>query len=310
VRAKRKSQTLTFDGQIALVTGGGRGLGRAYAELLGARGATVVVTDLAPSSVDVVDGGTDPAVLAEITRAGGTGEIRYVDLNDEVAARQLARDVLRDYGRVDIIIHNAGNAVGSLDDHLSLHLRSPVWLTEEIWNSMVQNQYGRILFTTAGVGLFGSGAGGKREGDTEPNGFGSQWLYGPPKAGVMGLMRHLANRGRSVNILVNAISPVAYTVAMRDATKRTDPESEARLDWIRTACTPEAAAPVAAYLVHADCAVTGEIWRAAGGHVARIFVGVTPGLTIENLTIEDVRDNIEAIRDETDYTVPAQSGTG
>jgi NAD(P)-dependent dehydrogenase (short-subunit alcohol dehydrogenase family) len=310
VSANGGPRTLSFNGQVALVTGAGRGLGRAYAELLGARGATVIATDLAPTSVDLVDGGTQPAVLAAIAKAGGTAEIRYADLSDEMEARQLARDVLRDYGRVEIIILNAGNAVGTLDEHLDLHLRSPVWVTEEIWDSMVQNQYGRILITTAGVGLFGSGAGGKREGDTVPNGFGARWLYGPPKAGVMGLMRHLANRGKTVNIRVNAISPIAFTAAMRDATKRTDPESEARLEWIRTVCTPESAAPVAAYLVHADCPVTGEIWRAAGGHVGRIFIAETPGITLESLTIEDVRDNIDAIRDESGYTVPAHSGTG
>jgi NAD(P)-dependent dehydrogenase (short-subunit alcohol dehydrogenase family) len=299
-----------FDDRVALVTGGGRGLGRAYAELLAARGATVIVNDLRPDSVELAEGGETPAVLEAVRAGRRPGEIIYADLTDEDAARGLAQQVLRTHGRVDIVIHNAGNSVGTLDDHLDLHLRSAVWMMQELWPAMVERQYGRVLLTTSGVGLFGSGAAGTRDGDVGATAFGENWLYGVAKAGVVGFMRHLANRGRAANIKVNAIAPIAYTAAMRHATKRSGAEEPPRLKWIRETCSPERAAPVAAYLVHESCAVSGETWRAAGGHVARIFIAETVGYDNENLTAEDVRDNLDRIRDESGYTVPVSSGSG
>ena len=117
-------------------------------------------------------------------------------------------------------------------------------------------------------------------------------------------------RGRAANINVNAIAPIAYTVAAMHATTGRVADPTGRLRWIREKCTPERAAPVAAYLVHEDCAVTGEVRRAAGGRVARIFVAETPGYEAEDLQLEDVREHIDQIRDEKDYTVPASSGVG
>jgi NAD(P)-dependent dehydrogenase (short-subunit alcohol dehydrogenase family) len=299
---------MRFDHRVALITGAGRGLGRAYAELLASRGAAVVVNDLNSQCVDA--GTSEPAVLETIRAAGGQAEIIYADLSEEESSRELARLALRRFGQVDIFIHNAGTATGTLDQHLNLHLRGAVWVMHELWPGMVERRYGRVLITTSGVGMYGSGAGGMRQGDESASGFGENWLYGVAKAGAVGFMRHLYLRGRSANIKANAIAPIAYTKAMLHATEGRTEDPTGRLQWIRESCSPERAAPVAAYLVHEDCEVSGEIWRAAGGHVGRIFVAETPGYDNLDLHLEDVRDNIAKIREEAGYTVPASSGVG
>jgi NAD(P)-dependent dehydrogenase (short-subunit alcohol dehydrogenase family) len=196
-----------------------------------------------------------------------------------------------------------------MDEHLDVHLRGAVWLTQFLWPGMVAQNYGRILFTTSGVGFYGASS--RREGpDAPPTGFGEAWLYGLAKMGVVGFMKHLALRGPYANINVNAIAPAAYTAAMRTATKNMSEEATPRIRWIREQCTPEIAAPVAAYLVHEECRLNGEILRSAGGHVNRVFIAETPGYTNESLQIEDVRDNLQLILDETGYEVPLKSPAG
>src|SRR5580700_3287540 len=193
---------MRYDGKVALITGAGRGLGRAYAELLASRGATVVVNDLGPQSVDLQDGASDPAVIETIRRNGGKAEVIYADLSAQDSSRELACEAVRRFGKVDIFIHNAGTATGTLDHHLDLHLKGAVWVMHELWPGMVERGFGRVLITVSGVGMYGSGAGGMREGDDSATGSGES---GPCAAALATPYSQfppspVANRGRAANI--------------------------------------------------------------------------------------------------------------
>jgi NAD(P)-dependent dehydrogenase (short-subunit alcohol dehydrogenase family) len=286
---------MRFDGRTALVTGSANGLGRAYAELLAAGGATVVLNDLASQAEQA------NAAVEAIKAAGGRAEAVFANVGVESEALALADRILDEHGHLDIFIHNAGSATGTLQEHLDVHVRSAIWILRQAWPKMVQQNYGRIVITTSGVGLFGAGA-RHTEGDTEATAFGEAWLYGVAKAGAVGLMRHLSIRGETANIVCNAISPVAYTEAMRRATDGLD--ETPRVKWIRESCPPEMVAPLVGYLAHESCSVTGEIYRAEGPQLSRIFIGETSGYANDELTIEDMSSHIAEICDDATYSVP------
>ena len=143
---------------------------------------------------------------------------------------------------------------------------------------MRDQNYGRIVNTSSGAGIFGN--------------FG-QTNYGAAKMGLVGLTRVLAVEGAKNNIKVNAIAPVAKT-------RMTEELFGGAMDKL----TPELVTPIVTYLAHEDCPVTGEVYSVGGGRVARIFIGVTPGHFQADLTPEAVRDNFDKIRDETGYGVP------
>lgn len=281
---------LRFDGRVAVVTGAGRGVGRGYARLLAARGASVLVNDLG-GAPDGTGASTAPAHrVAEEIRAGGgiaVADTRSVAVEEQ--ARQIVAHALDEFGRLDILINNAGYVQGGFRELIDVNLGAAHWLTEAAWPEMAGRGYGRILLTTSSSGLFGAAPG---------PGYSPMQSYAATKLGVLGLGRCLAVRGRSVGIAVNMISPCAGTRLVAGL------ERNPRMRWVSERAQPELVAPAAAFLVHESCPVSGEVFAAGAGRVARIFVGETTGYVNPELTVEDVAAHFGRITDETGYHVP------
>ena len=279
---------LGFDGKVAVITGAGGGLGRSHALELARRGALVVVNDLG-GSVDGTGSGTTAAqaVVDEITADGGDAVANYDSVATPEGGRAIVQTALDRFGRVDIVINNAGilrdasfknMGPDNVDPVLDVHLRGAFNVTQPAWEHMRAQNYGRIVNTSSGAGLFGN--------------FG-QTNYGAAKMGLVGLTRVLAVEGAKNNIKVNAIAPVAKTRMTEDL-----------LGPVADKLLPESVTPVVVFLAHEDCPVTGEVYTLGGGRVARVFLGVTKGVFDPNLTAETVRDRFAEIRDEEGYEIP------
>jgi NAD(P)-dependent dehydrogenase (short-subunit alcohol dehydrogenase family) len=259
----------------------------AYAELLAARGARVVVNDLGGSMEGV---GTDatPAQQAteKINQAGGSAVADTSDISSADGAQALVDAAIETFGGLDIIINNAGIMQWSrfpdvdeesLARHLAVHTLGAFHVTRAAWGHLRQQGYGRIVMTTSS-GVFG---------------LSNNTAYATAKAGVIGLTRSVALAGAKHGIKVNLIAPAAVT--------RMGGEGGPAPDM-----PPALVAPMAAYLAHEDCPVTGEMYAAGAGRFARIFIASTPGWVQDGApaTIEDVANHWEAINDEQGYTVP------
>jgi NAD(P)-dependent dehydrogenase (short-subunit alcohol dehydrogenase family) len=279
---------LGFDGKVAIITGAGGGLGRSHALELARRGALVVVNDLG-GAVDGTGSGTTAAqtVVDEIAAAGGEAVANYDSVASPEGGRAIVQTALDHWGRVDIVVNNAGILRDAsfknmdsdkLDPVLDVHLRGAFHVTQPAWEHMRAQNYGRIVNTSSGAGIYGN--------------FG-QSNYGAAKTGLVGLTRVLAVEGAKNNIKVNAIAPVAKTRMTEDL-----------LGPLADKLLPESITPVVVFLAHEDCPVTGEVYSMGGGRVARIFIGVTEGIVDPALTAETVRDRLEEIRDEKGYEVP------
>ncbi|HEY7072302.1 MAG TPA: SDR family oxidoreductase [Acidimicrobiales bacterium] len=280
---------LGFDGKVAIITGAGGGLGRSHALDLARRGALVVVNDLG-GSVDGTGSGTTAAqaVVDEIAAAGGEAVANYDSVATPEGGRAIVQTALDTWGRIDIIVNNAGILrdasfknmdADKVDPVLDVHLRGAFNVTQPAWETMREQGYGRIVNTSSGAGIFGN--------------FG-QTNYGAAKMGLVGLTRVLAVEGAKSNIKANAIAPVAKTRMTEDI-----------LGPVADKLQPEMVTPVVAFLAHESCPVSGEVYSVGGGRVARVFVGVTRGVTDTALTAETVRDRFDEIREEEGYEVPS-----
>jgi NAD(P)-dependent dehydrogenase (short-subunit alcohol dehydrogenase family) len=279
-----------LDDRVAVITGAGGGLGREHALLFASRGAAVVVNDLGGA----LDGtgssaGAAQRVVDEITALGGRAVADTGSVTDEAQAKQMVQTAIDAFGRIDIVVNNAGilrdksfsKMTGDLvDSVIAVHLKGAFNITLAAWEHFREQDYGRIVSTSSAAGLFGN--------------FG-QANYGAAKMGLVGLTKVLAQEGARNNILANAIAPLAKTRMTEEVIGGSFAER----------IQPKLVSPLVAYLASEDCTTTGEIYNVGGGRISRVFIANTPGFLRKDgeLTIEDVRDHWDDINAEEGYSI-------
>jgi NAD(P)-dependent dehydrogenase (short-subunit alcohol dehydrogenase family) len=274
---------LRFDDRVAVITGGGRGLGREYALLLASRGARVVVNDPGGSLTgDGTDEGPAHEVVREIVAAGGQAVASTESVATAEGGKAIIAAATEHFGRIDILIHNAGIVRrGSLkelsyadfESVLDVHLRGAFHVVRPAFPLMCAAGYGRIVLTSSIGGLYGN------------HGVAN---YAAAKAGIVGLTNVAALEGAAEGVTCNAIIPGAVTRMAEGLDTSAYPPMGSDL-----------VAPAVGWLAHETCSVSGELFVAIAGRVARAFVAETPGVYQPSWSIEDVAANIDAIRDDT-----------
>ena len=299
---------LRFDNRVAVVTGGARGLGRAYAMLLASRGAKVVVNDVGASiQGQGIDAGPAEELVREIKAAGGEA----VACTDSVATPQggeaIIKTALDRYGRIDILIHSAGIVRrGSLTEEpakeeppgvnlteepakeeppgvkrmsfedfdavLNVHLRGAFHVVRAAFPHMAKARYGRVVLTSSDVGLYG-----------RPH----VANYAVSKAGVIGLSNVVALEGAEVGVKSNCIVPAALTRLAGDQDTSSFPPT----------MMPEMVAHAVGWLAHESCSITGRNLISVGGRVARAYVAETRGVFRDDWSIEEIAKQMDVIQD-------------
>ena len=288
------SDEIRFDGKVAIVTGAGGGLGRQHALELARRGAKVVINDLG-GSVDGSGGSSAAAdkVVEEIKALGGEAIANGASVTDDAGVKHLVDQTMDAFGRIDILIANAGilrdksfskMEIADVEVVLAVHVMGTIKPAKAVWEIMKAQNYGRIVVTTSSTGLYGN--------------FG-QTNYGAAKLGLVGFINTLKLEGQKNNIRVNAISPVAAT---RMTENLMPPEM---LDKLR----PEFVTPGVVYLVSED-APTGVVLTAGAGVFATAKIFETEGVYLgdKGLSVEAVRDHWAEIENQTGQQSYFQGG--
>lgn len=282
-----QSPELRFDDRVAVITGGGRGLGRAYARLLAARGARIVVNDPGASMQgDGSDAGPAEALVEEIRALGGEAVANTDTVATPAGGKAIIAAAMDHYGRIDILIHSAGNVRrGSLKELsyedfetvLDVHLRGAFHVVRPAFPLMCAARYGRIVLTSSINGIYGH--------NNVAN-------YSVAKGGIIALSNVAALEGAAEGVISNAILPSAVTRMADGLDTSAYPPME-----------PDQVAPLVGYLCHETCAVSGEMLVSVAGRVARAFPAESPGIYRPDWTIEQIAADIATIRETNDAEV-------
>ncbi|WP_460062899.1 SDR family NAD(P)-dependent oxidoreductase [Streptomyces sp. YKOK-I1] len=287
---------LSFEGRVAVVTGAGRGIGRAHARLLAERGAKVVVNDLGGSMEgDGSDAGPAQKVVDEIVAAGGQAVADTHDVSTPAGGQDIVDTAIESFGRIDILVNNAGIIrwaglpevdADNLERHLAVHLHGSFNTLRAAWPHFVEQNYGRVVLTTSSGVL----------------GLPDNLSYAAAKGGTIGLARSAKLAGEPHDIKVNLIAPAAMT-RMGGGPEEEPTEAVPGQPYMPS----DAVAPMVAYLAHESCPVSGEIYTAGAGRFARFFIASTEGYAHQGgpATVEDVAANWDTINDEKGYYVPS-----
>jgi NAD(P)-dependent dehydrogenase (short-subunit alcohol dehydrogenase family) len=291
---------IDFDGQVAIVTGAGRGLGRLYALELARRGASVVVNDVGGT----MDGnGADPTladeVVAEITRAGGAAVASYASVDSPEGGQAIVDLAIDHFDRLDAVVSNAGIFHTVAFDELApadwrrmlqVHLDGAFYVTQPAFRVMKAQGYGRFVLISSTAGLFG-----------QPN----SAHYGAAKAGLVGLTHAIAVEGSEYGIVANAVLPFGVTRMVTETLG--DDDSLVEESPFLRAIEPELVVPMVEFLASRACTFTHHNYSACAGRYARVFVGLGEGWLAESLstpTVDDIAAHLDEVTGPEPFTIP------
>ncbi|GFG75175.1 SDR family NAD(P)-dependent oxidoreductase [Mycobacterium botniense] len=290
---------IDFSGQVVIVTGAGRGLGRLYALEFARRGASVVVNDLGGSMHgEGADPGVADKVVAEIESAGGVAVASHDSVDSPEGGEAIVGAAVERFGRLDAVVSNAGifNSVAfdelSRDDWrrmLRVHLDGGFYLSQPAYRVMKSQGYGRFVFITSSAGVFGQPL---------------EAHYAAAKAGLVGLANVIAIEGAQHGILANTVLPFGFSRMVTETVG--DPKVLEETGFLKV-IQPELVVPIVVFLASRSCGFTHHNYSACAGRFARVFVGLGQGWLAEkgsNPTADDIAAHLSEVSATEPFTVP------